>query len=222
MDISHKARWAAAAVGVALTFGTGPASAVPLDPPPSPTPGGPAMKGPSTHQRRKRQTIQRPWCRAGWSARRPEPDKGTRVLIVTKDALTEQDSCRRGNTASRRAGLVEALHQLAGLCSVSTEGGDPGSRLPATSGVNTRVTMPTSPATISMYAGTIGCRCRRPTLEQSAASSRRKPISRRCRRWPALRYEHWSETAPASWQVEVLSKHSSIRPINSTPTKISG
>lgn len=48
MDISRKARWAVAAVGVALTFGTAPASAVPLDPPPSPTPAGPAMKGPST------------------------------------------------------------------------------------------------------------------------------------------------------------------------------
>ena len=48
MDISRKARWAAAAVGIAaITLGIGPAGAVPLDPPPSPTPAGPAMKGPS-------------------------------------------------------------------------------------------------------------------------------------------------------------------------------
>jgi hypothetical protein len=40
-------------------------------------------------------------------------------------------------------------------CSLSTDGPDPGSRLPATSGVNKRVTAPTNPAKISMYAGTM-------------------------------------------------------------------
>ncbi len=56
MDISRKAKAAtiaAVACISALTFGIGPATAVPLDPPPSPTgapaPGG-AMKGPSTPQ----------------------------------------------------------------------------------------------------------------------------------------------------------------------------
>ena len=47
--------------------------------------------------------------------------------------------------------LVAVLHQLRRASrSVSTDGGDPGSRRPATSGVNTRVTAPTNPATISM------------------------------------------------------------------------
>jgi hypothetical protein len=46
MGISHMARAAAIAAGVgiaAFTFGIGPVSAVPLDPPPSPAPVGPAM-----------------------------------------------------------------------------------------------------------------------------------------------------------------------------------
>jgi hypothetical protein len=46
MGISRKAKAAAAAAAVgtsALIFGLGPVSAVPLDPPPSPAPGGPAM-----------------------------------------------------------------------------------------------------------------------------------------------------------------------------------
>ena len=50
MNISRKARVAAAAAAgvAALAFSIGPVSAVPLDPPPSPAPGGPAMMGPDT------------------------------------------------------------------------------------------------------------------------------------------------------------------------------
>jgi hypothetical protein len=47
----------------------------------------------------------------------------------------------------------ESLTNSRASRSLSTAGADPGSRLPATSGVNSRVTAPTTPAKISMYAG---------------------------------------------------------------------
>jgi hypothetical protein len=75
-----------------------------------------------------------------------------RRAACNTDTDTDTDTVIRQPTPAATS-YSESLANSRASRSLSTAGADPGSRLPATSGVNSRVTAPTTPAKISMYAG---------------------------------------------------------------------
>jgi hypothetical protein len=61
-----------------------------------------------------------------------------------------------GHTNQLESVLRNHVTRARACFSFSTAGADPDSRLPATSGVNSSAAVPTRPATIGVYAGSIG------------------------------------------------------------------